>query len=129
MQMPAKVLVRHVDNSSMNGPETDTGDSINFGKNPNVMTLKTLQRVADQFSGGFHFFGATGMVACPSERRWGTPREWCNTYLKVIQRHLQGEEQVRMQTNTAAVPRSVDMQQSLVSRLCVSYALHSMAMS
>lgn len=88
--MPPKMLVRHVDNSSMNGPESSA--STNLGKNSNVMTEKTVQRVAQQFMGGFKF-EATGMVMCPSRRATGNPKTWCSAYREAI-KHLTGQRQV-----------------------------------
>ncbi|CBN74351.1 expressed unknown protein [Ectocarpus siliculosus] len=100
MLISPKTLVRHVDNSSMNGPET--GDSTNLGKNSNIMTEKTLQHVAQQFTGGFKF-EATAMVACPSRRTWAHPRAWCTVYNEAVREHLSGPEQaeVKEQLETA----------------------------
>ncbi|CAN0350392.1 unnamed protein product [Ectocarpus sp. 12 AP-2014] len=98
--MSPKMLVRHVDNSSMNGPET--GDSTNLGKNSNIMTEKTLQHVAQQFTGGVKF-EATAMVACPSRRRWAHPKAWCTVYNEAVRERLSGPEQaeVKEQLETA----------------------------
>ncbi|CAN0570207.1 unnamed protein product, partial [Ectocarpus sp. 12 AP-2014] len=84
----------------MNGPET--GDSTNLGKNSNIMTEKTLQHVAQQFTGGVKF-EATAMVACPSRRRWAHPKAWCTVYNEVVRERLSGPEQaeVKEQLETA----------------------------